>query len=131
MGSKSSGFDTQMHEEKLRFEREMDNLRIQERQIEVEKQRQALGPNRGSQQAGACWPRHSGHPGAAGFMVLCFVVHILLSVWVYQDIRQRNRGSGLWIPITLFTGLLGAVVYAITRLSDGWDGRPYNRPTAQ
>jgi hypothetical protein len=35
-----------------------------------------------------------------------------------MDIRQLNRGSGLWIVIALLTGLLGALVYAVVRLGD-------------
>ena len=51
-------------------------------------------------------------------MFICFIVHILLAIWVYGDIRRRNTGSGIWIIITLLTGLLGALVYAIVRLGD-------------
>jgi hypothetical protein len=46
------------------------------------------------------------------------VVHILLAVWVYTDIRKLNRGSGIWIVIALLTGLLGTLVYAVVRLGD-------------
>ena len=52
------------------------------------------------------------------FMLVMLVVNILLSVWVYQDIRKRNRGSGLWIAVALLTGLLGTAVYAIVRIGD-------------
>ena len=51
-------------------------------------------------------------------LLVCFVVHILLTVWVYQDIRRRNSGSGIWVAVTLMTGLLGAAVYALVRLGD-------------
>ena len=58
--------------------------------------------------------------GALGFLFLiCGVVHILVAIWVYIDIRQLNRGSGIWIVIALLTGLLGALVYAVVRLGDG------------
>lgn len=52
-------------------------------------------------------------------LVICAVVHILVAVWVYMDIRHLNRGSGLWIVIALLTGLLGALVYAVVRIGDG------------
>jgi Flp pilus assembly protein TadB len=52
-------------------------------------------------------------------LLICAVVHILVAVWVYMDIRQLNRGSGLWIVIALLTGLLGALVYAVVRIGDG------------
>jgi len=35
-----------------------------------------------------------------GLILICMAVHILLAIWVYQDIRKMNAGSGLWI-ITL------------------------------
>lgn len=56
---------------------------------------------------------------AAGlFMLVMLVVHILLAIWVYQDIRKRNSESGIWIIIALLTGLLGTAVYAIVRLGE-------------
>jgi len=59
-----------------------------------------------------CWK------GAAALMLICFVVHILLTVWVYQDVRRRNASSGIWIVVTLLTGLLGAAVYALVRIGE-------------
>ncbi|MHC4232168.1 MAG: hypothetical protein ACYTEM_01580 [Planctomycetota bacterium] len=51
-------------------------------------------------------------------VLLCLVVNILVTVWVYQDIRTRGTGSGIWIVIALVAGLLGALVYAVVRLGD-------------
>ena len=51
-------------------------------------------------------------------MAMCVVVHILVSVWVIQDIRTRGTGSGIWIVIALIAGLLGTLVYAVVRLGD-------------
>ena len=51
-------------------------------------------------------------------LLLIAVVHILVAVWIYTDIRKLNRGSGLWIVIALLTGLLGTPVYAVVRLGD-------------
>ena len=54
-----------------------------------------------------------------GLLVLVTtVIHVLLAVWVYQDLRRRNTGSGIWIIITLLVGLCGAAVYALVRLGD-------------
>lgn len=54
-----------------------------------------------------------------GLLVLgTAVIHILLAVWVYQDLRRRNTGSGIWIVITLLAGLCGAAVYALVRLGE-------------
>ena len=57
-------------------------------------------------------------PLCALVMTLCIVVHILVAVWVFQDIRSRGTGSGIWIVIALIAGLLGALVYAVVRLGD-------------
>jgi hypothetical protein len=46
------------------------------------------------------------------------LIHILLATWVYQDLRKRNTGSGIWIVITLLAGLCGAAVYALVRLGE-------------
>ena len=48
----------------------------------------------------------------------CAVVHVLVAVWVFQDIRVRGTGSGLWIVIALLAGLVGALVYAVVRLGE-------------
>lgn len=59
---------------------------------------------------------------AAGFCAFMFgimlVVHILVAIWVYNDIRKRNSGSGIWIVIALLTGLFGTAVYALVRIGD-------------
>jgi len=51
-------------------------------------------------------------------LILCGVVRILVATWIYQDIRRRNAGSGLWIVLGLFGGLFAALVYAVVRLGD-------------
>lgn len=63
--------------------------------------------------------RHDCGKKMAPLVIVCFVVHILLAVWVYQDIRKRGCGSGIWIVIVLLTGLFGVLPYAIVRLGDG------------
>ena len=100
----------QKSEAEADFHQQMRKLELEERRIELEQQRQKLS------QAGHRKPRQK--EWAAPFIILCFVVHILVAVWVYQDIRKRNVGSGIWIVVALLTGLLGALVYAIVRLGD-------------
>jgi len=51
-------------------------------------------------------------------LAICCIVHVLVAVWVYQDLRRRNAGSGIWIVIALLAGLFGALVYAVVRLGD-------------
>jgi hypothetical protein len=112
--------EMQRQEAKAQFEREMANLELQQRRMELERQGQA-GPHRAILPPK---PKDGGHP----LLLLICVVHILTSVWVYMDIRERNRGSGLWVVITLLAGLLGALVYAVVRLGD--DGKNNGRKKA-
>ncbi|MCE9614702.1 MAG: hypothetical protein K8T26_10530 [Lentisphaerae bacterium] len=56
--------------------------------------------------------------GCALLLLACAITHLLLAIWVYQDVRRRNVGSGIWIVVTLITGLLGAFVYALVRIGD-------------
>jgi hypothetical protein len=97
--------DLKQREAKMDMEREMQKLDLEQRRMELERAR-------GDDDDNEC-------KGALGFLFLiCGIVHILVAVWVYMDIRQLNRGSGIWIVIALLTGLLGALVYAVVRIGD-------------
>ena len=92
------------------FRRQMQEFELEERQIELEHLRKELDYPAGGK-------RH--HKKCAGpFVLICLIVHILVAVWVYTDIRKRKAGSGIWIVISLLAGLFGALVYAIVRLGD-------------
>jgi Flp pilus assembly protein TadB len=102
--------ELQQREAEMGFEQQM-------REIELQKHRHNL---KNKQQ-------HKKHPGGAGhcghgkmfpLLAIICIVHLLVAIWIYQDIRRRNAGSGLWIVIALLTGLLGALVYAVVRLGD-------------
>jgi hypothetical protein len=85
------------------FQRSMQELELEERRIEVDRLREG----------------HEHRPCKKGpFLLLVIIVHILVAVWVYQDIRKRNTGSGIWIVIALLAGLLGVLVYAVVRIGD-------------
>jgi cytochrome c-type biogenesis protein CcmH/NrfG len=88
------------------FQREMRSLELESRRLDL---------------ARAGQEREGG--GIAVLLILCAVVHILVAVWVYQDIRQRSAGSGLWIVLGLLAGLLAALVYAVVRLGDTDGGK--------
>jgi hypothetical protein len=108
--------EMEAREEKMRVEREMNNLAIEQRKMELERQnRPAVGPGKACPMGrGRC---QSGK--ACGVLMLAMgIINILLTAWVYQDIRRRNTGSGLWIIITLMAGLFGAAVYALVRIGD-------------
>ncbi len=97
-------------EAELDFHRRMRELDLKERGLVLEHKYKALKQ-----------PKHvKGNSGEkmAPLVIICLVVHILLAVWVYQDIRRRNCGSGIWIVIVLLAGLLGVLPYTIVRLGD-------------
>jgi hypothetical protein len=56
----------------------------------------------------------------AGCMFLCFLtcalLHVLLTILVFNDMRKRNEMNGLWIPIILIGGVCTTVIYAIFRM---------------
>jgi len=87
------------------------------REIELEKHRADLDQQRMPLKHPA-YAGHCSHGKMFGLLVIACIVHILVAVWVYQDIRRRNAGSGIWIVIALLTGLLGVLVYAVVRLGD-------------
>lgn len=57
-----------------------------------------------------------------GMARACFLVmaicHVLLTVWVFQDIRKRGEGSGFFVVLTLLAGFCGAILYALVRIGD-------------
>lgn len=101
--------DLEERQSHLTFDREM-------RKLELEKHRRRLGPE----------PKHHKRPChwrgkkrfLQAFAAFLLVLHILLASWVYQDIRRRNTGSGLWIVIVLLSGLPGTLIYSVVRLGD-------------
>ena len=86
--------------------------------VEIQKQMMPQQPGPGFH------PSHPWGPDARhrhmcwAFLILCLVTHVLLAGWVYQDIRQRKVGSGIWIVLALLAGFLAALVYAVVRLGD-------------
>ena len=88
-------------EAELNFQRQMHELELEQRRMELERQH-----------------KNQKNGGLAVILLLCLLVNILAAVWVYQDIRKRNHGSGIWIVVAFLTGLLGVLVYAIVRLGD-------------
>ena len=99
-------------EAELDFHRRMRELDLKERGLVLEHKYKALKLKQ---------PKHvkqnSGEK-MVPLVIICLVVHILLAVWVFQDIRRRNCGSGIWIVIVLLAGLLGVLPYTIVRLGD-------------
>ena len=107
MQMKEREMELQRLEAKMGMEREMQNLEMEQRRMEVESARQDDDDD------------DDGEEAMGLLLAICAIVHILVAIWVYMDIRQLNRGSGIWIIIALLAGLLGALVYAVVRLGDG------------
>jgi uncharacterized membrane protein (DUF106 family) len=100
--------DMQEREMELDQRRSEMHHENQMRELELEKHRTQMKKFQHHPRKNKCMP----------LILLCLVVHILVAVWVYQDIRTRGTGSGIWIVIALLAGLLGALVYAVVRLGD-------------
>ncbi|MEI8063394.1 MAG: hypothetical protein WCH84_04955 [Verrucomicrobiota bacterium] len=71
---------------------------------------------------------HCGMPGAKGcpmgrcllrcVLSILAVIHVLVAVWVYSDIRKRGEGHGVFIVLALLGGIPAAILYALVRLGD-------------
>ena len=105
--------DLEMRHAQLELqEREAEaDIRQEMRKLKLGKRRMELGHKRKAK-------KHHDDKGGAVLIVVLVIVHILMAIWVYQDIRKRNAGSGIWIVVALLTGLFGALVYAIVRLGN-------------
>ena len=90
----------------------MMQQQMMQHQLAIQRQHQMqASPSR-------CPLGHHARPAFVLLMAGVAIIHILLAVWVYQDLRRRNTGSGIWIVITLLAGLCGAAVYALVRLGE-------------
>jgi hypothetical protein len=45
----------------------------------------------------------------------CMVLHILLTIVVFKDMRQAGDVNGLWIVVVLMGGLLAVIAYALLK----------------
>ena len=126
IGSKQLAFEEQ--KSKLSFDQAVRGLQVEEMKTQLEMHRQMLGnkPPRGPGGmcglGGMCGPRPNGFrcPFARPcvFFAICAVMHLLLAVWVWGDIKRRKMGSRIWVVVALVTGLLGTFVYALVRIGD-------------
>jgi len=98
-------------------EREME-LKSREAKMEMDRRMAELELAKRKMELAQLEKAHRHGPGPLLLLAIA-VVHILCAVWVYQDIRQRAWGSGIWIVIALLAGLFGTLVYAVVRLGNG------------
>ena len=93
----------------LEFDQKMRELEITKRQLELERLRREMDrPD----------PHHQKKKDGEFLFLIFGIVHILMAIWVYKDVRKRNNGNGVWIAITLLVGFFGASVYALIRMGD-------------
>lgn len=104
MAMRDREMDMQHRQAEMDVEREMQKLDLEERRFKLERARHGDDDK---------------EEEMLPLLLLVAVVHILVAVWVHMDIRQLNRGSGIWVVIALLAGLFGTLVYAIVRLGDG------------
>ena len=90
------------------FDKEMRQADMAERQLELEMTRRKIDSPQKS-------PKKEKQEG---IFLLLIIVHILMTVWVYKDVRRKNSGNSIWIVITLLAGFFGAAVYALIRIGD-------------
>jgi hypothetical protein len=80
-----------------------------------------MGPNSPSSQSNADAMAGCAACGAFGFIVLIIgggsmVVWILVAIWAAKDATARGMDNGaLWVVLILFTGLIGLIIYLVTR----------------
>jgi HAMP domain-containing protein len=46
------------------------------------------------------------------------ICNILLTIWIFTDIRKRGEGSRLFVAMALVAGIPAALIYALTRIGD-------------
>jgi hypothetical protein len=50
--------------------------------------------------------------------VIGILCNILLTIWIFTDIRKRGEGSGIFVALALVAGIPAAIIYALTRIAD-------------
>ena len=101
----------QMELDEQRQQLAMERQELERQRNQLERQRQFPAPE-------SVRNEDDDEPLFFVLILMCLVVHILVAVWVFQDIRVRGSGSGIWIVLALIAGLLGALVYAVVRLGE-------------
>ena len=111
------GLELRSHEATMQLEQRRSEieLRAMEARLDFEREEHEVEMAERRAKAG----RHR-KDGGAVLLVLAWilVVHILLTVWVCKDMREKKISRALWVPIVLLTGICGALLYAIVRLAD-------------
>jgi hypothetical protein len=113
----------QIEERRLAIEQKERELAFQRRNMDTQFKRRMDGLDQGPR---AMWKQrmHRFLPLLvlvklmALCAVVCFVIHVLLTIIVFNDMRARRTMNGLWIVLVLISGVCGAVVYALFRMGE-------------
>ena len=131
-------FQEQVEREAMELGRQEARLKLAERRLDLAQKRKMLerrehalhrdegpgwgkGKKRGWLRPGIARKRWPALVVAKLFVVsslLCALLHILLTVLVFGDMRERGAVNGLWVPIVLIGGVFAAMVYALFRQRD-------------
>jgi len=52
------------------------------------------------------------------FFLVYVMCNILLSIWIFTDIRKRGEGSGIFVALALVAGVPTAIIYSLVRIGD-------------
>jgi hypothetical protein len=100
--------EIQARRDDIQLQGERHKMEIEKQRVEIEMMRHRMGMHHGGPMCGLI----------ALMMIGCLVSHILLTVWVCKDMNEKKIARALWVPIVLFTGPAGAILYALVRLAD-------------
>ena len=50
--------------------------------------------------------------------VIGIICNILMTIWIFTDIRKRGEGSGIFVAMALVAGIPAAIIYALTRIAE-------------
>lgn len=117
------GLELRAREAKMHFEQRRREIELKAMETRIDLEREEHEVEMAERRAKAERRTKAGWHGkdnGGGGLVLAWilVVHILLTIWVCKDMREKKIGRVLWVPIVLLTGICGAVIYAIVRLAD-------------
>jgi hypothetical protein len=80
-------------------------------------------PNPGAPMAGPQNPHaakmaKSIHDTLGLLILVALICNVLLTIWIFTDIRKRGEGSGIFVAMALVAGVPAALIYALTRIGD-------------
>ncbi|MBI3852182.1 MAG: hypothetical protein HY298_18150 [Verrucomicrobia bacterium] len=75
-------------------------------------------PARGPQNPHAARVAKGLHDALGLLFLIGIICNILLTIWIFTDIRKRGEGSGIFVALALVAGIPAAIIYSLVRLGD-------------